>query len=153
MYVAPRLATCTHLYMKSSVDIDKHGTTRDKREGDGKFREVFFGRLVRSLSSTAFEPSQMNPSLADRRQLRTKSSENLRCKEAQVLREYVDGSRNLVAHGEPDSCTSHSYMHVCALVQPPVTYTGITREIDLRPIYWNGKYGIRGFDLPSYLHN
>ncbi|KAH8107747.1 tRNA guanosine-2'-O-methyltransferase, partial [Cristinia sonorae] len=26
--------------------IDKHGTTRVKTEGDGKFREVFFGRLI-----------------------------------------------------------------------------------------------------------
>ncbi|EMD37313.1 hypothetical protein CERSUDRAFT_153886 [Gelatoporia subvermispora B] len=27
-------------------DDDKHGTTREKHEGDGEFREVFFGRLI-----------------------------------------------------------------------------------------------------------
>ncbi|THH31329.1 hypothetical protein EUX98_g2848 [Antrodiella citrinella] len=26
--------------------VDKHGTTREKHEGDGEFREVFFGRLI-----------------------------------------------------------------------------------------------------------
>ncbi|TCD66730.1 hypothetical protein EIP91_001023 [Steccherinum ochraceum] len=26
--------------------VDKHGTTRDKHEGDGEFREVFLGRLI-----------------------------------------------------------------------------------------------------------
>lgn len=30
------------------IDSDTHGTTRHKHEGDGNFREVFFGRLVRS---------------------------------------------------------------------------------------------------------
>ncbi|KAI0075120.1 tRNA guanosine-2'-O-methyltransferase [Panus rudis PR-1116 ss-1] len=26
--------------------VDKHGTTRERHEGDGKFKEVFFGRLI-----------------------------------------------------------------------------------------------------------
>ena len=30
------------------IDEDRHGTTRKKYEGDGDFRQVFFGRLVRS---------------------------------------------------------------------------------------------------------
>lgn len=30
------------------IDEDRHGTTRRKHEGDGHFRQVFFGRLVRS---------------------------------------------------------------------------------------------------------
>ena len=30
------------------IDEDRHGTTREKYEGDGNFRQVFFGRLVRS---------------------------------------------------------------------------------------------------------
>ena len=30
------------------TDDDRHGTTREKHEGDGNFRQVFFGRLVRS---------------------------------------------------------------------------------------------------------
>ena len=30
------------------LDEDRHGTTREKHEGDGNFRQVFFGRLVRS---------------------------------------------------------------------------------------------------------
>lgn len=34
----------------ASTDVDKHGTTRHKHEGDGHFVEVFFGRLVRSLA-------------------------------------------------------------------------------------------------------
>ena len=29
------------------ADPDKHGTTREKTEGDGEFDEVWFGRLVR----------------------------------------------------------------------------------------------------------
>lgn len=33
-----------------SIDEDRHGTTREKHEGDGAFKQVFFGRLVGPLS-------------------------------------------------------------------------------------------------------
>ena len=35
-------------YFMPCIDEDRHGTTRKKHEGDGDFRQVFFGRLVRS---------------------------------------------------------------------------------------------------------
>ena len=37
-----------HTVFFKITDEDRHGTTREKHEGDGNFRQVFFGRLVRS---------------------------------------------------------------------------------------------------------
>lgn len=38
-----------------AIDVDKRGTIREKDEGDGEYREVFFGRLVRSLAVADLE--------------------------------------------------------------------------------------------------
>ena len=47
LYISPLLCIqCNISY--PFIDEDRHGTTREKHEGDGNFRQVFFGRLVRS---------------------------------------------------------------------------------------------------------
>lgn len=40
------LKACSDLTIFCHPDDERHGTTRVKHEGDGQFREVFFGRLV-----------------------------------------------------------------------------------------------------------
>lgn len=47
MRICPRPPN--HSDAPMSEDPDKHGTTREKTEGDGEFDEVWFGRLVRSI--------------------------------------------------------------------------------------------------------
>ncbi|KAI0930157.1 hypothetical protein AcW1_008911 [Taiwanofungus camphoratus] len=45
-------ATRRHITMMCFEEyLDKHGTTRERHEGDGNFREVFFGRLIEEGSA------------------------------------------------------------------------------------------------------
>ena len=48
VYFTLQCIQCNISYSYPFIDEDRHGTTREKHEGDGNFRQVFFGRLVRS---------------------------------------------------------------------------------------------------------